>query len=72
MNEKTPEGHLIHEGTHYIEKRLFDAACQHVLEIGYSRALLQATLDSKGEETQRLMNPAFREKLSQFTANNYM
>ncbi|CAK0774333.1 hypothetical protein CCP4SC76_5850014 [Gammaproteobacteria bacterium] len=62
MNKKVPEGHLIHEGTHYVEKRLFDAACQHVLEIDHSRALLQITLNSKGEENKRLMNQLLYER----------
>ena len=61
MNEKTPEGHLIHEGNHYVEKRLFDAACLHVQEIDHSRALLQTTLDSKGDEAKRLMNQLIEE-----------
>ncbi len=62
MSKKTPEGHLVHAGIHYVETRLFDAACQHILEIGYSRALLQNTLDSKSEETLRLMKQLIDER----------
>ncbi|CAK0772151.1 hypothetical protein CCP4SC76_5540005 [Gammaproteobacteria bacterium] len=62
MSGKVPQGHLMHEGIHYVEKRLFDAACLHVQEIDHSRALLQTTLDSKGEEAKRLMNQLIEER----------